>query len=267
MPCVKSAQGMASALTQLGVESDWVSGDRSGRRKILERHQANKFTVLVNCQLLTEGYDDPSIECVVPRPTRSRISYCQQVGRGTRLAPNKEFCRVIDFDHLTDMDLIGPGSLAELNAAEEKALAKAMSRDAEVDLWEAVEQAREKVKTDNETLQVSVRQLEMKYRRVEVDPFEAGRNLGIRTDYGAGYGEKATQKQADLLGRIGVAASEQLSRNQASRIIQSVIDRRKDGLATLKQLSYLISMGVDRTKARRMSFEEASEAIARLRHG
>lgn len=268
MPCVKSSQAMASALNQLGIGADWVSGDRSTRSTVIQSHKTNKITTLVNCQLLGEGYDDPSIECVVPRPTRSRIAYAQQVGRGTRIFPGKTCCRVIDFDHLTDMDLIGPGSLAELTAAEESEFNRKIDNDNEVNLWDAVEQAKESVLKSGEELKVRVRSLEIQYRRVEVDPFEAVTMLGVRPDFGASYGERATGPQVSVLQRMGIQGADTTSKTQASRIISAACDRRADGLATLRQLSTMIKLGVDRGKARRMSFQDASAIITeRLAHG
>jgi DNA repair protein RadD len=53
---------------------------------------------MANCAVLTEGYDNPRVDCVVvARPTRSRALYVQMVGRGTRTAAGKADCRVLDY--------------------------------------------------------------------------------------------------------------------------------------------------------------------------
>lgn len=73
------------------------------RAEILSDFQAGKFSVLVNCMIFTEGYDDIStgddyLGCIMlTRPTLSQSLYIQQVGRGTRLAPGKENVLVLDF--------------------------------------------------------------------------------------------------------------------------------------------------------------------------
>jgi superfamily II DNA or RNA helicase len=66
-----------------------------------------------NAMLLTEGYDEPSIDCVVClRPTKVRSLYCQIVGRGTRVYPNKDHLLLLDFLWLTnDHSLIKPAHL------------------------------------------------------------------------------------------------------------------------------------------------------------
>lgn len=68
------------------------------RAAVLRDFRAGKFRILVNCALYTEGFDEPSIACVaVARPTKSRALYAQMVGRGTRVAPGKRDCLVLDF--------------------------------------------------------------------------------------------------------------------------------------------------------------------------
>ena len=51
----------------------------------------------------SEGYDEPSIECIIlAAPTRSQIKFTQMVGRGTRLYPGKRFCLVLDMAGVSD---------------------------------------------------------------------------------------------------------------------------------------------------------------------
>jgi len=53
--------------------------------------------VVANCAVLTEGFDEPSVDCViVARPTRSKTLYVQMIGRGTRLYPGKDDCLILD---------------------------------------------------------------------------------------------------------------------------------------------------------------------------
>src|SRR5690606_24765306 len=50
-----------------------------------------------NCMVLTEGFDEPSVECVViARPTKSKPLYLQMIGRGSRLSPGKKECLILD---------------------------------------------------------------------------------------------------------------------------------------------------------------------------
>ena len=53
--------------------------------------------MLANCALLTEGFDEPSIDAIVmARPTLSKPLYIQMLGRGTRLYPGKTDCLILD---------------------------------------------------------------------------------------------------------------------------------------------------------------------------
>src|SRR5262249_46877051 len=56
-----------------------------------------EIDVVTNCNLLTEGFDEPRVDCVMmARPTRSKLLYAQMVGRGTRLHAEKADLLVID---------------------------------------------------------------------------------------------------------------------------------------------------------------------------
>jgi hypothetical protein len=73
------------------------------RRDLLRRFSAGDLQVMANCNVLTEGYDEPSVSCVVMgRPTKSRALYTQMVGRGTRRHPDKADCLVLDVVGNTD---------------------------------------------------------------------------------------------------------------------------------------------------------------------
>lgn len=96
---VDQAQRTAEALQSQGVAAEWVAGilPTEERRAILQRLKTGETQVVVNCMVLTEGFDEPTVECViVARPTKSRPLYIQMIGRGTRKAPGKRDCLVLD---------------------------------------------------------------------------------------------------------------------------------------------------------------------------
>jgi len=263
MPCVNSSTAMSSALNQLGVRTKWVSGDCKDRADIIRGYQAGEFQCIVNCNLLGEGFDDKATECVVVRPTRSRIIYAQQVGRATRLHEGKTHARIIDFNHTTDLDLIGPTSLAELPADVSKIVDRMTREEKEVSLWDAVERAEEELKKKREELDLRVAKLQLNYRKVEVDPFQSAKNLGVLAPSNA-FADYATVPQINLLKKFGFADAQQLSKPQASRIIDAMFKRRESGLCTIKQLNLLISLGMEPGRARQMTFEDASAKISDL---
>ena len=262
MPDVTSSMAMSSALSQLGIRSDWASGDRKERHEVVRAYKDDRLQVIVNCNLLGEGFDDKATECVVVRPTRSRVVYCQQVGRATRLYPGKEFARVIDFNHTTDMDLIGPSALVDVDPEVAQAMNK-IAAEENVSLWDAVERSKDRVKKERERVQIAVRALAMEYRRVEVSPFEQAKRIGALVTADT-FSERATIKQVELLKRWGWQDPQSLTKKQATSVIKKVIERRESGLCTVKQLNALVTMGVDAHKARQMSFEQAARKLSEL---
>ena len=98
-PTVHMAVLVADAFAVEGVRAGMVSGDTpmDQRRALLGAYSRGDLDVMVNCAVLTEGYDEPRTDCiVVARPTQSRALYTQMIGRGTRRHPDKTDCLVLD---------------------------------------------------------------------------------------------------------------------------------------------------------------------------
>lgn len=94
---IKHAQNLAEIFKQHGVKAEAVWGDDPDRADKIARHKSKETQVLINCQVMTEGYDDPQIDCVVlARPSKSHVLFTQMIGRGTRIHPGKKDCLIID---------------------------------------------------------------------------------------------------------------------------------------------------------------------------
>jgi hypothetical protein len=94
---IQHAVDLAAMFVHYGVKAEAVWGDDPERADKIARSKSGETTVLLNCGVLTEGYDDPQISCILlARPTKSGVLYCQMVGRGTRLFLGKTNCIVID---------------------------------------------------------------------------------------------------------------------------------------------------------------------------
>ncbi len=96
---VEHAQQLASLFCQAGRSAVAVSWHlrQSHREQIYADWRAGHIQIVCNCSLLTEGFDFPAIAAlVIARPTRSPGLYVQMLGRGTRTAPDKRDCLVID---------------------------------------------------------------------------------------------------------------------------------------------------------------------------
>ncbi len=99
---VKHAMNVAQAFRDLGINAQGVSGETPKRQlaRILADYESGKVDVLVNAQLLAEGWNSPRATiCMHLAPTASKRIYQQRVGRVTRRHPGKEAGIVIDFVH------------------------------------------------------------------------------------------------------------------------------------------------------------------------
>lgn len=98
-PTVRTAHQLAEALRARGITAEALDGetDDDERKAILGRLKTGETQVVCNCGVLTEGFDEPSISCVViARPTKFHGLYVQMVGRGTRKSPGKDNLLVLD---------------------------------------------------------------------------------------------------------------------------------------------------------------------------
>lgn len=98
-PTVKVAHAMAKAFETNGVRAEALDGGTplEIRREILQRFHCGDTSIVTNCAVLTEGFDEPRVGCIiVARPTRSRLLYLQMIGRGTRPFPGKRDCLLLD---------------------------------------------------------------------------------------------------------------------------------------------------------------------------
>ena len=99
---VRHAYNVAEAFREVGLKAQAVSGETPKRElaEILARYERGDVDVLVNAQLLAEGWNSPrATVCMHLAPTASKRIYQQRVGRVTRRHPGKEAGIVIDFVH------------------------------------------------------------------------------------------------------------------------------------------------------------------------
>jgi DNA repair protein RadD len=97
---IKHAEMILNELKKQGQSANMITGETHStiRDFLINGFRANSFKWLVNVAVLTTGFDAPGIDCVVVmRPTMSKGLWYQMVGRGFRLAPDKENCLILDF--------------------------------------------------------------------------------------------------------------------------------------------------------------------------
>jgi ATP-dependent helicase IRC3 len=145
-PTVAFAHCMADAFNAQGIRSEALSGETptDERRGILRRLKCGATRIVANCAVLTEGFDEPSVDCVIiARPTRSKPLYIQMIGRGTRHHPGKDDCLILDLVGVTTRhDLMTAASLFHVNSKPNQTIAEAVrEREAAARLHEEQEAA------------------------------------------------------------------------------------------------------------------------------
>ena len=99
---VRHAYNLEASFVAAGIKAKAVSGETRKRElaEILARYERGDIDVLINAQLLAEGWNSPrATVCVHLAPTASKRIYQQRVGRVTRRHPGKEAGLVVDFVH------------------------------------------------------------------------------------------------------------------------------------------------------------------------
>lgn len=121
--CVDLAHvtALTAAFRAHGVDARFVTGDtpKQVRGERLDAFKDQRFPVLLNCGVFTEGTDIPNIDCVLlARPTKSRNLLVQMIGRGMRLHPSKMNCHVIDMVASLDVGIVTTPTLFGLDPRE-----------------------------------------------------------------------------------------------------------------------------------------------------
>ena len=101
---VQHAKDLALSFTKNSIVTEVILGETPDeeRSTILQKFRNNEIKVLINVGVLTEGFDEPSVQAIIlARPTKSTLLYTQVVGRGTRLDEGKDNCLIIDISDTT----------------------------------------------------------------------------------------------------------------------------------------------------------------------
>lgn len=273
LPLVKTSQKFRDILNNHGFRAAEVNGDSKDRAEILEAFDKDQYNVLCNSMLLTEGWDCPSVDCIVVlRPTKVRSLYCQMVGRGTRLSPetNKDHLLLLDFLwHTERHELCHPASLICESAEVAQKMTENMEKDAGcvIDIEEAEKTASEDVVAQRE--EALAKQLsEMKRRKKRlVDPlqFEMSIQAEDLSGYVPAFGwEMAppSDGQKKTLEKLGILPDAIENAGKASKILDRLDKRRREGLTTPKQIRFLESRGFQHVGT--WQFETAKNMIDRI---
>lgn len=270
LPLIKTSQKFRDILYDRGFSVAEVNGESKDRAEVLRDFDEGRYDVLCNSMLLTEGWDQPDVDCIVVlRPTKIRSLYAQMVGRGTRPFEGKENLLLLDFLWHTDRhELCHPAHLI----AENDEVAKKMTENIEVagcpvDIEKAEQQAQEDVVAARE--EALAKQLaEMKNRqRKLVDPlqFELSIQAEDLANYIPSFGWELAPPSAAQLGALekyGLFPDEIENAGKASKLLDRLNKRQQEGLSTPKQIRFLEKKGFQHVGI--WDFESASKMISRI---
>ena len=271
LPLVKTSQKFRDILISRGFQAAEVNGESTDRAEVLADFDAGKYNVLCNSMLLTEGWDCPSVDCIVVlRPTKVRSLYSQMVGRGTRLFPGKDHLLLLDFLWMTERhELCHPADLI----CTDQEVARQMTANLEeaagcpMDLEEAEKAAAEDVVAQRE--EALAKQLaEMRRRKKKlVDPLQF--EMSIQAEDLAGYvpafgWEMAppSEKQKKTLEKLGILPDEIDNAGKAAKLLDRLNKRKEEGLSTPKQIRFLEGRGFQHVGT--WQFEDARRLIDRI---
>ena len=123
LPTVATCEQAVSELCFAGIDARCIVGKtpKSERQRTLKDFAAGEVQVVVNCLVLTEGFDCPEIDAlVIARPTRSGMLIQQMIGRGLRPAVGKSDCKIIDLSFTRrQQDLISVATSGLFGAFQE----------------------------------------------------------------------------------------------------------------------------------------------------
>ena len=271
LPLVKTSQKFKEILNEKGFKAAEVNGESKDRAEVLEAFDKGEYNVLCNSMLLTEGWDCPSVDCVIVlRPTKVRSLYSQMVGRGTRLCEGKSHLLLLDFLwHTERHELCHPADLI----CEKKEVARKMTENLEgtagcpMDLEAAERKASEDVIAEREeSLAKQLQEMRTRKKKL-VDPlqFEMSIQAEDLSGYVPAFGwEMAppSDKQKQELEKRGILPDEIDNAGKANLILDRLHKRQEEGLTTPKQIRCLEKYGFQHVGT--WTFEAGKNMIDRI---
>ena len=264
-PLIKTSVRLKGILEKKGIKTAEVNGKSEDRKVVLEEFEKGKYDVMLNSMLLTEGWDCPSVDCIIVlRPTRSFGLYMQMVGRGTRLFEGKKNLLLLDFMWLSKKhDIMNPVKMIAPSEEIEKLMSDNAFDGNKVNLVDCMNKAEADLE---ESMMRRLRENKRnEFERISSIQFLASlghfNNL-FKEDIYEWEKEKPTKKQLDFIKNKGLEVEGIYSKGLAKRIIDTIMFRIKKNKSSIKQIKCLSKYHFKNVQD--WSFEEASKMITRI---
>lgn len=270
LPLIKTSQKFRDILNAHGFRAAEVNGQSDDRSQVLADFDSGKYNVLCNSMLLTEGWDCPSVDCIVVlRPTKVRSLYSQMVGRGTRLFPGKTELLLLDFLwHTERHELCRPADLiCESREVAQKMTENLAESGCPEDIEEAEQQASEDVVAQREEALAKLLSEMKRRKRKLVDPLQYEMSIQAEdlTNYVPAFGWESgppSEKQQQTLEKLGILPDAIDNAGKAQLLLDRLAKRRQEGLTTPKQIRFLEGKGFQHVGT--WQFDDAKRMIDRI---
>lgn len=277
-PSRKASRQFNSLMVERGYASEHVDGTSPDREEVIKRFSVGETRVLNNVMLMTAGVDIPAIDCVIMlRPTKSRTTYIQAVGRGTRLycphgchltgamcqhPDRKAEMLLLDFLwQFKEKNVMGPADIFADDPETREAARDVLRRnDERQDLFEVDLRAQH----EREARLIKALEAAAKRRAVRFDArnFAAVMGQPELIDYepmAEWETRPITPNQQALLEKWRMKPGEITTMGHASALITVGLERFDRGLATPGQVLQLMRFGVP--NPHNVTFDDASRIL------
>jgi len=272
LPLIATSQKFLAMLSAKGIPAREVNGESRDRADTLAWFRGvGPGAVLCNAMLLTEGWDQPDVDCIcVLRPTKVRSLYAQMCGRGTRIHPGKDNLLLLDFLwHSERHELCRPAHLVCEDQAISRRVAEILAADAvagPVDILDGEGAAEGTATAEREESLKKVLEAQKHRKRALVDPLQYEYSVG-QTEYQPAADDlramgPPTTAQLQRLEQAGIFPDEVQSQGHASKLLDTLSKRRLEGLTTPKQIRCLERYGFEAVGT--WPFAEAKRMIDRI---
>ena len=116
---VEEALLLEERFQERGVKCVALVGDDSDekREKAITELENGKIEYIITVDIFNEGVDIPCVnQVILLRPTESSIVYIQQLGRGLRKYPDKEYVVILDFIGNYEKNFLIPVAVSQIVA-------------------------------------------------------------------------------------------------------------------------------------------------------
>lgn len=259
LPLIETSRQFVRCLNSLGLSAVHVDGVD---REDLEKFKSGEARIICNAQLLSTGWDQPDVDCVyILRPTKSSTLYAQMVGRGTRICDGKKDLLLLDPMFLAEKhSLIRPARLLAKDDEEADEIQEKLDSEEQLDLIETSELVKDlRLERIKENLKANARR---KSKTVDFLEFALTCDEDDLAEYSPTMlweSQPMSMKQRESLDRMGFDTESIQCKGLACRIMDLVISRIEQNLASPKQMKWLQRFNTP--DAHLKTFEEASAIL------